>query len=308
MADLNGAGSAALGGLTSLVTGEVQYWRPAIDTADGYISPTLTPTIFTRQDSNDGSSAAVQLQVSVVNTFVSTVHDSDLTQNDNVTGGRQVTGLTDGTTYFLRVRAKKTLPSGYNYVSPWSAIRSFTVVTKYGIATMNVTMNIGVEHTPVATWLAFVYQNVGVEITLSQSWAAYVYQNIGAEYTAIDNVPQYVYVGDVTTNTPNPVIWFLRPSFGREGDGIAIYGFGFGDLQSTYGGVVEIDYGGVIGWQSIPIVSWQTFPPDPPAYTSARIMDEINAVIDPQHTVIEIIIPPGAIPPGYPVRVRTEGP
>lgn len=307
MADLVAGGSANLGGLSSNVDAVIQFWRPQIDTVDGWVSPTVTPTIFTRQDSNDGSNAAVQLQVSLVDTFVSTVHDSDLTQADNVTGGRQVTGLADGVTYYLRARTKKTLGS-YNYVSPWTATSTITVVTKSGIASMNITMNIGVEHTPSQVSPAYAYENVGVEWTPSQSWAAYAYENVGAEHTPVDNVPQYVYEGDVTTDTPNPVIWFLQPSFGREGDGIAIYGFGFGDLQSTFDGVVEIDWGGVIGWQSVPIVSWQTYPPDPPAYTPDRVIDEMNAIVDPQHTVIEIIVPSGAIPPGYPVRVRTDGP
>lgn len=307
MADVNGAGATTLGGLTTSVLGSLDYWRASVETADGYISPTVSPNIFTKQDSADGSSADVQLQVSTVNTFVSTVHDSDLTQADNVSGGRQVSALTDGVTYYMRARAKKTIGS-YNYVGPWSATRSFTVVTKSGISTMNVTMNIGVEHTPSQSWPEYAYENVGVDDNPSQSWPVYAYENVGVEITVVDNIPQYVYEGDVNTATPNPVIWFLLPSYGREGDGIAIYGFGFGDLQSTFSGVVEINWGGVIGWQSVPIVSWQTFPADAPAYTSDRVIDEIAGIVDPQHTVIQIVVPTGAIPPGYPVRVRTDGP
>ena len=307
MPDINGAGATTLGGLSSSASGTLAYYRPQIDTIDGYISPTVTPNLFTRQDSSDGTSAAVQLQVSVVDTFVSTVHDSDLTQADNVTGGRQVTGLTDGVTYYMRARAKKTIGS-YNYVSPWTATRTLTVVTKSGISSMNITMNIGVEHTPEDVLPHHVYENVGVLHTPSQSWAAYSYENVGVEITVVDNVPQYVYEGDVNTATPNPVIWFLLPSYGREGDGISIYGFGFGDLQSTYTGVVEVDWGGVTGWQSVPIVSWQTFPADAPAYTGSRVIDEVAGIVDPQHTVIQILVPTGAIPPGYPVRVRTDGP
>jgi len=307
MVDLNGAGAATLGGLTSSVGGTLQYWRAQVDTVDGYISPTVTPVIFTQQDSADGTSADVQLQVSVASSFASTVHDSDLTQNDVTTGGRQVTGLTDGTLYYMRARAKKTIGS-YNYVGPWSATKTFTVVTKSGIASMNITMNIGVAVTLVQSWPHYAYENIGVEITKKGSWWHYAYENVGVQVTITDNVPQYVYEGDVNTATPNPVIWFLMPSFGREGDGISIFGFGFGDLQSTYSGVVEVNWGGVIGWQSVPIVDWQTFPADPPAYTGARQIDEVLGVVDPQHTVIQIVVPAGALPPGYPVRVRTDGP
>ena len=305
MPDINGAGATTLGGLSSSASGSLGYWRAQVDTIDGYISPTVSPNIFTRQDSADGTSAAVQLQVSTSAGFGTTVHDSDLTQADNVTGGRQVTGLTDGVTYYMRARAKY---APLSYVGPWSATRTLTVVTKSGIASMNVTMNIGVEHTPEDTWAEYAYENVGVENTPSQSWAQYAYENVGVEVTVVDNVPQYVYEGDVNTATPNPVIWFLLPSYGREGDGIAIYGFGFGDLQSTYSGVVEVDWGGVTGWQSVPVVSWQTFPADAPAYTGAREIDEVAGIVDPQHTVIQILVPAGAIPPGYPVRVRTDGP
>lgn len=306
MADLNGAAATTLGGLSPSVSGTLDYWRGSIDTVDGYISPTVSPNLFTRQDSADGTSAAVQLQVSISAGFGTTVHDSDLTQADNVTGGRQVTGLSDGVVYYMRARAKKTI-GAYNYVGPWSATRSFTVVTKSGISSMNVTMNIGVEHTPSQIWAQYAYENIGILWTPSQSWAQYAYENVGAEITVVDNVPQYVYEGNVNTATPNPVIWFLLPSFGREGDGISIFGFGFGDLQSTYSGVVEVDWGGVTGWQSVPIVDWQTFPADAPAYTGARVIDEVAGIVDPQHTVIQILVPTGAIPPGYPVRVRTDG-
>jgi hypothetical protein len=306
MVDKNGAGATTLGGLSSSVAGSLAYYRPQVDTVDGYISPTITPNIFTRQDSYDGSSATVQLQVSTVNTFVSTVHDSDLVQADNVTGGRQVTGLADGGLYYMRARTKKTI-GAYNYISPWTATRSFTVLTKSGISSMNITMNIGVEHTPEDVSPAYAYENVGVEPSPAQTWPQYAYENVGVEVIVVDNVPQYVYEGDVNTATPNPMIWFLLPSYGREGDGIAIYGFGFGDLQSTYTGVVEVDWGGVTGWQSVPIVSWQTFPADAPAYTAARVIDEVAGIVDPQHTVIQILVPAGAIPPGYPVRVRTDG-
>lgn len=307
MADISGAGGGDLGGLGGSVSAQNQWWRPTIDTADGWVSPTTTPNIFTQQDSFDSSNATVQLQVSVADSFSSTVHDSDLTQPHNTSQGRQVTGLPDNTTYYLRARAKKTIGS-YDYVSPWTATKTFRVATKSGVASRNITMNVGVENTPARSWAAYAYENVGVEATPARSWPVYAYENVGVEQTPVDFVSQYVFEGDVTTDTPTPVIWFLRPDYGREGDGIDIVGFGFGDLQSTYSGVVEIDWGGVIGWQSVPIVSWQTFPPTDDAYTGDREIDEILGTLDPQHTVIQITVPSGAIPPGYPVRVRTDGP
>lgn len=308
MADIVGGSTTTVGALISSAGPVLQFWRPALDTPDLWVSPSVTPNIFTQQDSWDGSSADVQLQVSDTDTFATLLHDSSLTQVDSVTGGRQVTGLQDGDTYYIRARTQKVLPSGYLYVSPWTPTRSFTVAVASGIATMNVFLNVGVQHTPSQSWAEYAYENIGVEHTPSQSWAAYAYENVGVMVTSVDHVPQYVYEGDVNTATPDPVIWFLLPSYGRGGDGVAIYGFGFGDLQSTYGGVVEINWGPPLGWQSVPIVSWQTFPPTGDAYSGDRYIDEMIGGMDPQHTVIEIVVPPGAIPPGYPVRVRTEGP
>lgn len=307
MTDINGAGGGSFGGLSDSVSGQTQWWRPTLDTADGWVSPTVTPIIFTQQDSFDGSSADVQLQVSAVDTFATTVHDSDLAQNHNTSVGRQVTGLSDGNTYYLRARVKKTI-GGYNYVSQWSTTHSFSVITYAGIATMNATMNIGVAHTPSEVSPAYLYFNIGVEHLPDDGGYAYVYQNVGIETIPVDFTPQYVFQGDVNTATPDPFIWFLLPNYGRESDGIAIVGFGFGDLQGTYNGVVEIDWGGDIGWQAVSVVSWQTFPPTSDAYTGNRHIDEMLGSLDPQHTVVQIQIPTGAIPPGYPVRVRTDGP
>jgi hypothetical protein len=119
---------------------------------------------------------------------------------------------------------------------------------------------------------------------------------------------EYAHYGDVNTLAPFPHIWFLRPAAGRSGDGINIFCFGVGDLAETYTGSVELDFGGTIGWVAVPVVAWNTMPPTPDAYTAARLLDAETAYIDMQHSVVQITIPDGAIPPGYPLRIRTVTP
>lgn len=304
MADLNGAGSGTFGGLTGVGVGQTQWWDVTIDRpVSGNPSPTATPVVETTLESWDTGVASVQVQVSTSPAFGTTVHDSTVTQSDGVAAGRLVTGLSDQTWYYVRARAG----DGTNW-GLWSATSSFFVDLDSGRGFRYSTLNVGVEITPEDNWAAYVYSNIGIEIILEDNWAAYVYSNIGVEITLEDNWAAYVYVGDVNTLTPTPTIWFLLPNYGRDGDGISIYGFGFGDLQATYSGTVQIDWGGVIGWQTIGVVTWQTFPPTADAYTEDRVLDSSIPMIDMQHQVVEIIVPPGAIPPGYPLRICTDGP
>lgn len=71
--------------------------------------------------------------------------------------------------------------------------------------------------------------------------------------------------------------------------------------------MVEINYGGE-NWEPVQVLGWQTYPPDPNAYTELRMIDPETEHIDMQHTVIEITVPEEAVPPGYPIRIRTNGP
>jgi len=76
----------------------------------------------------------------------------------------------------------------------------------------------------------------------------------------------------------------------------------------AYSGSVELYYGTARGWVTVPVVSWQTFPPTANAYTAARKLDPETAYIDMQHSIVEIVVPDGAVPPGYPTRIRTVTP
>ena len=48
-----------------------------------------------------------------------------------------------------------------------------------------------------------------------------------------------------------------------------------------------------------------TYPAGPDAYTEARQIDSITGIVTPQHQVVGVVIPAGALPPGYQVRIVT---
>jgi hypothetical protein len=304
MADLVTGASGALGGLTGSPSIQLEWWFVIlVNPAEEDSSPTTGPLFYLQASTWTGDGDhPVQFQVSTSPTFDTTVHDTTVVQEAGVIVARQVTGLTDGVTYYWRARAG----DGVNW-GIWSETRILLVEVDTGKAFLSFQVNVGVTVITEPDAVLSSPTNVGLADLRKKNWPVYEMVNVGVPDVTVPTWPVYS-VQNITDGTPSPRIWFLDPSYGREGDGISIYGFGFGDLQSTFDGVVEIDYGGVTGWQSVPIISWQTFPADPTAYTEDRVLDELNAIVDPQHTVIQISIPPGAIPPGYPVRVRTEGP
>lgn len=186
--------------------------------------------------------------------------------------------------------------------------------------------NVGVELEASAEGVAYDYENVGVFLEAGVEAAAYVYENVGVfleqeqegyAYSyfnmgyGIANSGEgygYVFYGDVNEDTPEPVLWFLLPNFGREGDGFRLYCYGVGEFQATFDGDVELDWGGVTGWQTITVVSWTSIPANGDAYGPDRLFDGATGHIDMEHTIIEAVIPTGTVPPGYLVRIRTDGP
>lgn len=213
--------------------------------------------------------------------------------------------LTDLTSYWWRVRAG----DGAGVWGPWSAAQKFTTDLNAGRGYAEVFINVGIEDLIEDYAAAFVSLNQGVTLGSVPLGIEFLYENVGLEINrpGIHDGVDYIYLGDVNTATPTPHLWFIRPTSGRAGDGISIVGHGLGSLPGTFGGVVEYDIGGG-NWQAVPVVTWQTYPGTTAALTAARTIDTELAVIDPEHTTVEIVVPAGAIPPGYPIRIRTEGP
>jgi hypothetical protein len=214
------------------------------------------------------------------------------------------TTLTDLTTYWVRSRAG----NGSGTWGPYSTIK-FTVDLNAGRGYAEVYLNVGIDPLLLEDYGSrdvFVNQSVIGDSKVPD--VEYVYANVGLPDLRTPNEVQYMYEGDVSTNTPTPGIWFLAPDSGREGDGVRIFGFGTGALAATYSGVVQAYFGPSTGWQNVPVVTWTVYPETANAYTAARTIDTVSGVIDPQHAVIEIVVPPGALPPGFSLRIRTNGP
>lgn len=306
MAFFDRAATLTLRPLVFTATGVASAYAAApVRPSSGTRLPATTVALEMVVSSSGVLNTDVQIQVSTSAAFGTTVYSNTLT--DRADGGHLVTvaGLANLTTYYWRVRAAETGTTGW---SSWSPVQSFTPDLNSGKAwgyAANNTGAAGALHFP-----AFQYtdENAGPGDTLESSGYQYTDGNVGFPLTFKSEAWAYAHYGDVNTLAPSPHIWFLRPAAGREGDGISIVCFGVGDLVGTYSGSVQLYYGPAIGWVTVPVVSWQTFPPTPDAYTELRRLDPLAFHIDMQHSVIEIVVPLGALPPGYPLRVRTVTP
>jgi len=307
MVFIDGAGGTAVfPGFTATATAVTETMDAVpvspVDTARvSVLNPTLVATI-----SNTVPPSSVTWQVATDTGFGSIVWQTTQTSvNDGVRSALVATALTNATTYYWRVRTGDAAGTTWG---AWSATQKLTVDLNAGRGYLDIYENVGREDTGPQRGTMDVYENVGIEDRTILYGVDFMFANVGVPVPA--NVPgvEYMYLGDVSNHTPTPHLWFLEPQSGRPGDGITIVCFGVGDLQSTYGGVVEANYGGTVGWQAVPAVTWQTFPPTANAYTAARTIDPENGVIDMQHSVVAIVVPAGLLPPGIPLRIRTEGP
>lgn len=91
-------------------------------------------------------------------------------------------------------------------------------------------------------------------------------------------------LGNVTTDTPTPHIWYLFPTFGREGWEFKIVGYGFGDTQGTYANALAR-----LNALTVGIISWQGFA----EAASTLIIDPDNDVAEPVHQEIRATVPTG---------------
>lgn len=305
MANKDTGGSISLAGLRFTVRAVASvYAVELVAPDDRALLPSLTAPLSLLVSSASGIGTDVEIQVATDAGFTALVYSNTLSNRANGEHLILVPALTNLTKYHWRARAAET---GTTSWGAWTPVRTFTPNLDYGKGFLYSTENVGIELTVSSTGVWASVENVGVEVTLQSAgvWASV--ENVGVQVTLENEVPFYVYLGDVSTNPPAPHLWFLVPTAGRSGDGIKIYCFGVGDLATTFSGVVELDYGAQ-GWVSVPVTSWQTFPAGPDAYTAARKLDPEAAYIDMQYTAVEITIPDGALPPGYPLRIRTVTP
>lgn len=108
---------------------------------------------------------------------------------------------------------------------------------------------------------------------------------------------RYLYqYANATTDTPTPHIWYLYPTYGREGWEFKIIGYGFGDTQATFSGSVTLNAlaVGVTSWELVAAVG-----------VGMEIDPAVN-LANPVHQLITATVPAGAT--SGPVIVCTDGP
>jgi hypothetical protein len=257
-----------------------------------------TPILTTRQE--DASARDIEIDVASDAGFSTIVWSTTLSAVAPLTNVQATVGvtLTAGTTYWWRVRAVDT--GGPTY-GPYES-RSFKVILPVNAAGYEpVLLNVGVLLEQTRDDYESVLTNVGVDLQPYWGETDYVLANLGVDLTMTKDAYEYAHVGDVDDSNPTPHIWFCEPSSGRPLDGIRIIGSGFGPLESTYSGIVEVDLADGDGWNTIGIVTWQRFPADPDMYGPNREISRTK--IDPEHEEIEIVIPVDALPPVMNVRV-----
>lgn len=308
MAIFDRSASLTLPGLRFAASGVASGYAVALDgPPSGTRPPSLAVPLTVLVSSTSALNTDVGLEVATDPGFApaSVVYSNTLLNRADGIHSVTVAGLADRTVYHWRARAAET---GTVSWGAWTPAWTFTPDLSAGKGFGYVNFNAGATLVPDPDSVAFVDENVGVMVTLSSVGFGYNDENVGVLVTLSGLGFGYGHYGDASTNPPAPHVWFLKPAAGRSGDGIKIYCFGVGDLVGTYSGSVQLFYGGTLGWVTVPVVSWQTFPPGVDAYTAARRLDPEAAYIDMQHSVVEIVVPDGAVPPGYPLRIRTVTP
>jgi hypothetical protein len=282
------AGSGTLHGQVFTVRGFVGTYELAItDPVDGSRIPALGIPVGYYLSST-GADMDVEFEIATDPGFGTAVvyAPSFDAQTSGAHGFTISSGLVNQTQYWMRGRVSE---AGTGSWQAWSTVVRFTPDLDAGKGFAYVDQNIGAVYTPSGTGFRYVDVNVGVEITVRPDTSHYVNE-------------------EVLTGTPVPHLWFVTPPSARAGDGVRIFGFGLGDLPATFGGVVEVYYGVARGWVAAQVITWQTYGASATAYGPARLLDVPAEYIDMQHQVVEITVPEDAIPPGYPIRIRTEGP
>lgn len=279
-----------------------------ISPANGDRVPATSIALVVDVSNTAGGNSDVPFELASDSGFTTIVWSTTQTNVANGLLSVIASGLTNLTKYWWRARLA---PTGTTTWGPWSPVRTLTPDLNSGRGFGYVDFNGGVflQMEPDVTSVEYVNDNVGLALVQERDVTSveYVNENIGVAIVLHPEAVEYAYYGDVNTLTPTPHIWFLKPKSGRPGDGIRIFCFGVGDLQATFSGVVEAYWGPVLGWVTVPVINWQTFLPTSEAYTALRQLDELAEIIDMQHSVVEITVPLSALPPGMPVRIRTNG-
>jgi hypothetical protein len=87
----------------------------------------------------------------------------------------------------------------------------------------------------------------------------------------------------VDTTTPIPHIWYLFPTFGREGWEFKIVGYGFGDTQGEHTGTARLNA------LAVGIITWAGFA----EVASTLVIDPALDIAEPVHQEVRATVPVG---------------
>lgn len=183
------------------------------------------------------------------------------------TYSQELTGLSSGDTHSVQPPTDLTQRSWWyrlragnlsaNVWGAWTQANQYLDVQAIiGSIASYLDMNIGVMSRVTMDAVVYMDLNVGTAVVPSLDVAAsYSDMNVGifsvwklaAQYSDLNISPvlealaSTTYLDlNVTTEQPDPVIWWIRPEQGREGYVFNIYGHGFGDFQNQYDGQVRL--------------------------------------------------------------------
>lgn len=130
--------------------------------------------------------------------------------------------------------------------------QSYTQPHNYAAAYID--FNVGMLDVPKTADALYIDENIGASFPLPlAAIAAYVDENVGLDVNSTKAATAYMDVDIDSSAHPTPHIWWIVPVQGREGWLFHLYGHGFGDQQSEFGGRVLINdiQAGVIEWERV---------------------------------------------------------
>lgn len=150
--------------------------------------------------------------------------------------------------------------------------------------------NVGFVAPLTGTAVAYIDENVGFVLgALTPAAFAYLDQNVGFALVALSpDAFAYLDLGDVTTTTPDPYLWFVVPDVARPGDPLKIYVAGAGSDMSKCS--VERYIKDTDTWVQVSIASLVNLPAQPEAYGDLREIDPVLGA-NVEHCEVQLFVP-----------------
>lgn len=130
--------------------------------------------------------------------------------------------------------------------------------------------------------------NVGPDSPNTREGSARLEKNVGVATPNAREAYARGEFGDVSTNVPTPHIWYVRPTFGREGWEFKVVGHGFGATEITYA-----DAKVLLNALECGVIDWDTIAGTADALIAARRIDPPADDVDPEHEEIRATVPVG---------------